>query len=109
MIEKKYGIKDFKVQLNHYLTDLITSLQLPEMRSSKVGVSLFFKVIRGRTRENVLKFHKEVLDLIFRKKIFTERVVMHQNRLVREGIESPSLEVLKKHVEMALRSAVCDY
>lgn len=38
MIEEKYGIKDIKVQLNHYLTDLITSLQLPE-RNLQQGYS----------------------------------------------------------------------
>jgi len=37
---------------------------------------------------------------------FTERVVMHWNRLLREVVESPSLEVFKKHVDMALQDTV---
>jgi len=37
-----------------------------------------------------------------RKNVFTARVVRHWNRLTREVVESPSLKVFKKHVDMAL-------
>jgi len=36
------------------------------------------------------------------KNFFTARVVRHWNKLPREVGESPSLEVFKKHVNMAL-------
>jgi len=37
-----------------------------------------------------------------RKNFFTKRVVKHWNRLPREVVVSPFLEVFKKHVDMAL-------
>ena len=42
-----------------------------------------------------------MLDM--RKYLFSKRVVMHWHRLPREVVESPSLEVFKKH---ALRDVV---
>jgi len=41
-----------------------------------------------------------------RKNVFTERVVRHCNRLPREVVESPSLEVFRKHADVALQGMV---
>ena len=39
-------------------------------------------------------------------KSFAERVVKHWNRLPRDVAVSPSLEVFKKHVNVALRGTI---
>jgi len=58
------------------------------------------------TKGNGLKLHQGMLRLDIKKKFVTEGVVKYWNRLPRVVVESPSLEVFKKRLDMALQYMV---
>jgi len=58
----------------------------------------------SRTRDNGHKMKHRKLHLNTRKNFFTLRVTEHWNRLPREFVESPSLEIFKISLDMLLCS-----
>ncbi|KFM01132.1 hypothetical protein AS27_11542, partial [Aptenodytes forsteri] len=55
---------------------------------------------------NGLKLKEGRFRLDIRKTVFTMRVVRHWNRLPREAVDAPSLEVFKARLDGALSNLV---
>uniref|UniRef100_A0A8B9BK10 Reverse transcriptase domain-containing protein n=1 Tax=Anser brachyrhynchus TaxID=132585 RepID=A0A8B9BK10_9AVES len=74
--------------------------------SGRKGANLFSLVTSDSTHRNGVKLRQGKFRLDIRKRFFTERVVVHWNRLPRGVVTAPSLLEYKKRLDCALSHMV---
>jgi len=84
--------------------DLLNAYKYLKGGCQEDGARLFSVVLRDRTRGNGHKLKQGKIQLNTRKNFFPLRVMEQWNRLPREVVESPSLEIFKTCLETLLCS-----
>ncbi|GAB0176332.1 hypothetical protein GRJ2_000098400 [Grus japonensis] len=96
----------FSLEKRRLQGDLIAAFQYLKGAYRKDGEGLFIRECSDRTRGNGFTLKEDQFGLDVRKKFFTVRVVRHWNRLPKEVVDAPSLEVFKARLDEALGSLV---
>ncbi|GAB0181475.1 hypothetical protein GRJ2_000612800 [Grus japonensis] len=96
----------FSLEKRRLQGDLIAAFQYLKGPTGKMGRDcLSGSVVTGQGG-NGFKLKEGRFRLDVRKKFFTVRVVRHWNRLPREAVDAPSLEVFKARLDGALGNLV---
>ncbi|PKU46724.1 hypothetical protein llap_2972 [Limosa lapponica baueri] len=104
--ERLRELRMFSLEKGRLWGDLIVAFQYLKVAYRKDVEGLFIRECSDRMRGNGFNLKEGRFRLYIRKKFFTERVVRHWNRLPREVVGAPSLEVFKVMLDGALNNLV---
>ena len=96
----------FSLRKRRLWGDLIAAFQYLKGAYRKDGEGLFIRECSDRMSGNGFKLKEGRFRLDTRKKFFTVRVARHWDRLPREVVDAPSVELFKARLDGALSNLV---
>ncbi|PKU34236.1 hypothetical protein llap_15459 [Limosa lapponica baueri] len=96
----------FSLEERRLQGDLVAAFQYLKGAYRRDGEGPFIRECSDRTRGNGFKLKEGRFRLGIRKKFFPVRAVRHRNRLPREVVDAPSLEVFKARLDGDLSNLV---